>query len=165
MAFYAIKGFKCEILSLLYEQSSGEIAWYQNIYPWNSVLVLVWSSLTIVSDTVCIAIIRQSTGLVTRLYRRGEELIGLSSKIARFGCCPVPPSVCDMSSILASGPWLGGGGPWYGGVNVFVFTSPPSWWGGAMLGTYFGFLCRGNYWVIWVRRFWRLSRLALCHLE
>ena len=36
-------------------------------------MVLVWFSLTIVTNSVSIAIMRQSTGLVTRLERRGEE--------------------------------------------------------------------------------------------
>ena len=104
---------------------------------------------------------RLSTGLVTRLDRRGEEVVGLSSNISRFGWCPVPHSGCAMSSLFDSDPWMGVGMPWYGGVNVFVFTSPPSWWGGSMLGTYFWLWCRGNSLVIWVRRFWRLSRFGV----
>ena len=117
--------------------------------------------LTIVSDTVSIAIMRQFTGLVTRLDRRGEEVVGLSSNIARFGCCPVPPSGCAMSSQLPYEPWLGGVGPWCGGGNVFVFAYIPSWWVGSTLGTYFGFWCRDNSLVIWVRCFWRFSRFGV----
>ena len=120
---------------------------------------LFGSPLQFFSNTVSIAIMMRSTGLVTHLERRGKEVLGYSSDIARFACCPVPPSGCAMSSRLDSKLWLGGSRPWYGGGSgiVFIFTSYPSWRGWTLLGTDCGFWCRGNYGVIWLRRFWRAT--------